>query len=136
VHNENTTDLYFSLGRRLGRLLYEGRWFDPEALMLKESLTRWVAPAVTGTVTLELRRGDDYTLLDTKAVRSAYQPDKLSMERTASAFTPEDRCGALEMQSLGILDNRELLLHFAKTLGQGAGGVGDLLLGDGSDEKS
>jgi argininosuccinate synthase len=109
VHNENTTDLYCSLGRRLGRFLYEGRWFDPEALVLKEALTRWVAPAVSGTVTLELRRGDDYTILDTKAVRSAYEPDKLSMERTASAFTPEDRIGALEMQSLGVLDNREVL---------------------------
>jgi argininosuccinate synthase len=133
VHNENTTDLYFTLGRRLGRLLYEGRWFDPEALMLKEALTRWVAPAVSGTVTLELRKGDDYTLLNTKAVRSAYEPDKLSMERTASAFTPEDRVGALEMQSIGVLDNRGLLLHLAKTLGVGAGTVGDLLLGDGSE---
>jgi argininosuccinate synthase len=133
VHNENTTDLYFSLGRRLGRLLYEGRWFDPEALIIKEALTRWVAPAVTGTVTLELRRGDDYTLLDTKAARSAYDPEKLSMEKTASAFTPEDRVGALEMQSLGVLDNRELLLHFAKTLGKGAGSLGDLLVGDGSE---
>jgi argininosuccinate synthase len=136
VHNENTTDLYASLGRRLGRLLYEGRWFDPEALLLKEALTRWVAPAVTGKVTLELRRGDDYTILDTLAARSAYEPDKLSMERTASAFTPEDRVGALEMQSLGVLDNRELLLHFAKILGPGASGaVGDLLLGDGSDDE-
>jgi argininosuccinate synthase len=133
THNENTTDLYFTLGRRLGRLLYEGRWFDPEALMLKEALTRWVAPAVSGTVTLELRRGDDYTILETKAVRSAYEPDKLSMERTASAFSPEDRIGALEMQALGVLDNRELLLHFAKTLGAGAADTG-LLLGDGSDE--
>jgi argininosuccinate synthase len=130
VHNENTTELYMSLGRRLGRFLYEGRWFDPEALMLKEALTRWVAPAVTGTVSLELRRGDDYTILDTKAARSAYEPDKLSMERTASAFTPEDRVGALEMQSLGVLDNRELLLHFAKALGS-AGSIGDLLLGEG-----
>jgi argininosuccinate synthase len=121
VHNENTTDLYFTLGHRLGRLLYEGRWYDPEALMLKEALTRWVAPAVTGTVTLELRRGDDYTVLETKAARSAYEPSKLSMERTASAFSPEDRVGALEMQSLGVLDNRELLLHVAKTLGTGAG---------------
>jgi argininosuccinate synthase len=128
VHNENTTDLYFSLGRRLGRLLYEGRWFDPEALMLKEGLTRWVAPAVTGTVTLELRRGDDYTILDTQAARSAYEPDKLSMERTASTFTPEDRIGALEMQSLGVLDNRELLLHLAAALGQGPGSLGEMLL--------
>jgi argininosuccinate synthase len=134
VHNENTTDLYFTLGRRLGRLLYEGRWFDPEALMIKEGLTRWVAPAVTGTVTLELRRGDDYTIVDTNAARSAYAPDKLSMEKTSSAFTPEDRVGALEMQALGVLDNRELLMHFARALGAG-GAVGDLLLGS-SDEKA
>src|SRR5258708_26248338 len=131
VHNENTTDLYATLARRLGRLLYEGRRVDPEALMLKEALTRWVAPAVTGQVTLELRRGDDYTVLDTQAARSAYDPHKLSMEKTASAFTPEDRVGALEMQSLGVLDNRELLLHFAKVLGPGSSAMGDLLLGDG-----
>jgi argininosuccinate synthase len=130
VHNENTMDLYFTLGRRLGRLLYEGRWYDPEALMVKEALTRWVAPAVTGSVTLELRRGDDYMVLDTKAVRSAYEPDKLSMEKTASAFSPEDRVGALEMQSLGVLDNRALLLHVAKTLGKGAD-AGSRLLPDG-----
>jgi argininosuccinate synthase len=136
VHNENTTDLYFSLGRRLGRLLYEGRWFDPEALMLKEALTRWVAPAVTGSVTLELRRGDDYTILDTKAARSAYEPDKLSMERTASAFTPEDRVGALEMQSLGVIDNRQLLLHLAKVLGPAAGASGELLLLGGEDDEN
>jgi argininosuccinate synthase len=134
VHNENTTELYFTLGRRLGRLLYEGRWFDPEALVLKEGLTRWVAPSITGTVTLELRRGDDYTILDTNADRSAYDPEKLSMERTASAFTPEDRIGALEMQTLGVMDNRELLLHVAKTLGRGAGGpLSELLLGDGDE---
>jgi argininosuccinate synthase len=133
VHNENTTDLYATMGRRLGRLLYEGRWFDPEALMLKEALTRWVAPAVTGTVTVELRRGDDYTIVDTKAARSAYDPHKLSMEKTESAFSPEDRIGALEMQSLGVMDNRELLLHFAKTLGAGPPGQVNPLLGDGGD---
>jgi len=109
VHNENTTDLYFTLGRRLGRLLYEGKWFDPEAMLLKDALTRWVATAVTGKVTLELRRGDDYTLLSTDAEAAAYAPDKLSMERTASAFTPEDRIGSLEMQNLSVDDNRELL---------------------------
>ena len=134
MHNENTTDLYFTMGRRLGRLLYEGRWFDPEALMLKEALTRWVAPAVTGKVSIELRRGDDYTILDTKAARSAYEPDKLSMERTASAFTPEDRIGALEMQSLGVLDNRELLLHLGRVLGVGSSSVGELLLLEGGEE--
>jgi argininosuccinate synthase len=135
VHNENTTDLYFSLGRRLGRLLYEGRWYDPEALMLKEALTRWVAPAVTGTVKLELRRGDDYTILDTKAVRSAYDPQKLSMEKTESAFSPEDRIGALEMQSLGVIDNRELLLHFAKALGKGPESPSNPLLGESSGDE-
>jgi argininosuccinate synthase len=135
VHNENTTDLYATMGRRLGRLLYEGRWYDPESLMLKEALTRWVAPAVTGTVTLELRRGDDYTIPDTNADRSAYDPEKLSMEKTASAFSPEDRIGALEMQTLGVMDNRELLLHVAKTLGRGATGpLGELLLGDGDED--
>src|SRR5215472_4141556 len=127
VHNENTTDLYATLGRRLGRLLYEGRWFDPEALVLKEGLTRWVAGAVTGSVTLELRRGDDYSILDTRAERSAYDPEKLSMEKTASAFTPEDRIGALEMQTLGVGDNRELLLHLAKRLGRSTtGALGEL----------
>jgi argininosuccinate synthase len=134
VHNENTTDLYFSLGRRLGRILYEGRWYDPEALVLKEALTRWVAGAVTGTVALELRRGDDWTLLDTRAARSAYDPHKLSMEKTESAFSPEDRIGALEMQSLGVLDNRELLLHFAKALGGGASAAGNPLLGEGDGD--
>jgi argininosuccinate synthase len=136
VHNENTTDLYFSLGRRLGRLLYEGRWYDPEAMLLKDALTRWVAPAVSGTVTVELRRGDDYTILDTKAVRSAYEPDKLSMEKTASAFTPEDRIGVLEMQTLGVLDNRELLLHFAKVAGtaEGEALVANALAGEAAGE--
>jgi argininosuccinate synthase len=133
VHNENTTDLYATMGRRLGRLLYEGRWYDPESLLLKEALTRWVAPAVTGTVRLELRRGDDYTILETQAARSAYEPDKLSMEKTESAFAPEDRIGALEMQSLGVLDNRELLLHLARQLGAGTGVASNPLL-EGSEK--
>ena len=112
IHNENTLELYFSLGRKLGRLLYEGKWYDPEALLLKDSLTRWIAPSVTGSVTVELRRGDDYTLLKTEAAYMAYGPDKLSMERVAEpAFTPEDRIGALELQNLSVTDNRALLLH-------------------------
>jgi len=112
IHNENTLDQYFSLGRRLGRLLYEGRWYDPECLLLKDALTRWIAPSVTGTVTLELRRGDDYTLLKTEAEHMAYAPEKLSMERVEDApFTPEDRIGALELQNLNVADNRALLLH-------------------------
>lgn len=124
IHNESTTDLYMTLGRRLGRLLYEGRWFDPEAMMLKDGLTRWIAPAVTGTVTLELRRGDDYTILETAAPYMAYDPDKLSMEKVESAFTPEDRIGALEMQNLNVGDNRAFLLHWmdsVRKLGEGEG---------------
>lgn len=111
VHNENTLDFYFTQGRRLGRLLYEARWFDPEAMLLKEAMHKWIARPITGKVVLELRRGDDYTILDTKAAYSAYQPDKLSMEKTASAFTPADRIGSLEVLDLGVSDNRNLLLH-------------------------
>ncbi len=112
IHNENTLDQYFVLGRRLGRLLYEGRWFDPESMLLKDALTRWVAPAVTGSVTLELRRGDDYTILDTRAEYMAYGPEKLSMERVEDPpFTPEDRIGALELQNLNVTDNRSFLVH-------------------------
>jgi argininosuccinate synthase len=133
IHNENTLDLYYSLGRRLGRLLYEGKWYDAEALMLRDALTRWVAPGVTGAVTLELRRGDDYSILSTRAQYMSYAPEKLSMERVADpAFTPEDRIGALEMQSLSVSDNRELLLHHldsVRALGTGRGtqGLGALL---------
>jgi argininosuccinate synthase len=112
IHNENTLDLYFTMGRRLGRLLYEGKWYDPEAMMLREALTRWIAPSVSGTVALELRRGDDWSILDTRAEYMSYAPHKLSMERVEEpAFTPEDRIGALEMQNLSVGDNRELLLH-------------------------
>jgi len=112
IHNENTLDQYYGLGRRLGRLLYEGRWFDPEAMLLKDALTRWIAPSVTGQVTLELRRGDDYSILDTRAQYMNYGPDKLSMEKVADpAFLPADRIGALELQTLGVTDNRGLLRH-------------------------
>ena len=117
IHNENTQDLYFTQGRRLGRLLYEGRWFDPEAMLLKDAFTRWIAPGVTGSVTLELRRGDDYTIVQTKAPYMAYAPEKLSMERVEQAFfTPEDRIGALELQSLSVTDNREFLLHHLESI--------------------
>ncbi len=112
IHNENTLDQYFTLGRRLGRLLYEGRWFDPECMLLKDALTRWIAPTVTGSVTLELRRGDDYTIVDTKAEYMSYDAEKLSMEKVADpAFSPEHRIGALEMQNLNVTDNRALLTH-------------------------
>jgi argininosuccinate synthase len=110
VHSENTTDLYATLGRRLGRLLYEGRWLDPEAELLKSALTAWIAPSITGEVTIELRRGDDYTLLDTQVPNAAYQADKLSMEKTLSAFSPEDRIGALEVSGISVQDARDLLL--------------------------
>ncbi len=136
IHNENTLDVYFTSGRRLGRLLYEGKWFDPEAMMLKDALTRWVAPSVKGTVTVELRRGDDYTILDTQAAYMAYGPDKLSMEKVEQAyFTQEDRIGALEMQNLSLMDNRAFLLHHldsVKRLGAPAADnvIGRLLTGE------
>jgi argininosuccinate synthase len=117
IHNENTLDLYFSLGRRLGRLLYEGKWFDPEAMLLKDSLTRWLAPSVSGSVTLELRCGDDYTIVNTQAEYMAYDPDKLSMEKVDDpAFSPEERIGALELQNLSVTDNRELLSHHLESV--------------------
>ena len=122
VHNENTTDLYCTLGRRLGRLLYEGRWYDPESMLVKESLVRWVSTAITGEVTVELRRGDDLTLMKTEAAQSAYAPEKLSMEKTVGAFSPEDRIGALELQNLSVADNRSLLLHYAQALSLPTGG--------------
>jgi argininosuccinate synthase len=113
IHNENTLEQYASLGRRLGRLLYEGRWYDTEAHLLKEALVRGVAVHATGTVELELRRGDDYSIVSTEAEAATYDADKLSMERTESLFTPDDRIGALEMQTLSILDSRALLAHRA-----------------------
>jgi argininosuccinate synthase len=137
IHNENTLDLYFTLGRRLGRILYEGKWFDPEAMMLKDGLTRWVAPSVSGSVKLELRRGDDYSILSTKAEYMAYGPDKLSMEKVADpAFTPSDRIGALEMQNLSVTDNRAFLVHHLESvarLGSSPDVLGGLL-GSGKDD--
>jgi argininosuccinate synthase len=124
IHNENTTDSYFTLGRRLGRLCYEGKWYDPEAMMLKDALTRWVSPAITGEVTVELRRGDDYTIVNTRAEHMAYDPHKLSMEKVEEvAFSPEDRMGALEMQNLSVIDNRAFLIQHLQTLGALGGSV-------------
>jgi len=105
IHNEATLERHAVDGRRLGRLLYEGRWFDPQALMLRDSLERWVAPVVTGEVTIELRRGDDYTILDTRG-ELAYDPGRLSMERSATAFTPRDRIGQLAVQVNDVADTR------------------------------
>jgi len=113
IHNEGTIENYRTNGRRLGRLMYEGRWFDPQALMIRDSLQRWVASLVTGTVTLELRRGDDYSILDTQGPAFAYHPEKLSMENVESEFSPEDRIGQLAMRNLDILDTREKLLDYS-----------------------
>jgi argininosuccinate synthase len=107
IHNEATLERYAVDGRRLGRLLYEGRWFDPQALMLRESLQRWVAEPVSGEVTIELRRGDDYTILDTSGELS-YDPERLSMERSATAFTAGDRIGQLAVQINDIADTRAM----------------------------
>ncbi len=109
IHNEDTLDRYATEGRRLGRLLYEGRWFEPQALMLREALQRWVAAVVTGEVTIELRRGDDYTILDTSGEAVAYDPERLSMERSASTFSAGDRIGQLQVQVNDIADTRRML---------------------------
>ncbi len=115
IHNEGTLENYRTLGRRLGRLLYEGRWFDPQSLMLRDTLQKWVGRAVTGTVTLELRRGDDYTLLDTESPNLTYHPERLSMERVEDeAFSPLDRIGQLSLRNLDIEDSRAKLAVYAK----------------------
>jgi argininosuccinate synthase len=114
IHNEDTIANYHAEGRRLGRLLYEGRWLDPQSLMLRESLQRWVASAVTGEVTLRLRRGDDYSIIDTRGPAFSYHPEKLSMERTEdAAFGPVDRIGQLTMRNLDIADSRAKLELYA-----------------------
>jgi argininosuccinate synthase len=109
IHNEATLEQYAEQGRRLGRLLYEGRWFDPQALMLRDALQRWVAGVVTGEVTIELRRGDDYTILDTRGEAVTYDPERLSMERSATAFTAADRIGQLAVQINDIADTQRML---------------------------
>jgi len=115
IHNEDTIANYHAEGRRLGRLLYEGRWFDPQSLMLRESLTRWVASAVTGSVTIRLRRGDDFSIIKTAGPGLSYHPEKLSMERTGdAAFGPADRIGQLTMRNLDIADTRAKLELYTK----------------------
>jgi argininosuccinate synthase len=123
IHNEGTLDNYRTMGRRLGRLMYEGRWFDPQSVMLREPLQRWVGSAVTGEVTLRLRRGDDYTILDTTGPHLTYQPERLSMERSDSAFGPLDRIGQLTMRNLDIADSRQKLGVYRDTGVLGAGGA-------------
>jgi argininosuccinate synthase len=123
IHNENTLENYRQMGRRLGRLLYEGRWFDPQSLMLREPLMRWVGSLVTGDVTIELRRGDDYTILDTRGENLTYSPERLSMERVEdAAFGPLDRIGQLTMRNLDIQDTRDKIEEYrqAGTLGSGS----------------
>jgi argininosuccinate synthase len=114
IHNEDTLDAYRTQGRHLGRLLYEGRWFDPQALMLRESLQRWVGRAITGEVRIRLRRGEDYTILGTEGPHLTYHPERLSMERSESAFGPLDRIGQLTMRNLDIQDSREKLELYAR----------------------
>ena len=113
IHNEDTIEQYRENGRKLGRLLYQGRWFDPQAIMLRESAQRWVAKPITGEVTLELRRGNDYSILNTTSQNLTFHPERLSMEKTDSAFSPRDRIGQLTMRNLDITDTRAKLLTYA-----------------------
>jgi len=113
IHNEDTIEQYRDHGRKLGRLLYQGRWFDSQAIMLRESAQRWVAKPITGEVTLELRRGNDYSILNTESPNLTFHPERLSMEKTESTFSPRDRIGQLTMRNLDIADTREKLLTYA-----------------------
>jgi argininosuccinate synthase len=114
IHNEDTIEQYRENGRKLGRLLYQGRWFDPQALMLRETAQRWVAKPITGEVTLELRRGNDYSILNTTSPNLTFKPERLSMEKTESTFSPRDRIGQLTMRNLDITDTREKLITYSK----------------------
>ncbi len=114
IHNEATLEQYRDMGRRLGRLLYEGRWFDPQSLMIREMLQKWVAKAVTGEVTLELRRGNDYSILNTESANLTYAPERLTMESGKGEFGPEDRIGQLTMRNLDIADSRGKLFVYSK----------------------
>ena len=128
IHNEDTIEQYRNNGRRLGRLLYQGRWFDPQCMMLRETAQRWVARAVTGEVTLQLRRGNDYSLLDTVSPNLTYHPDRLTMEKGAGAFTPQDRIGQLTMRNMDISDTREKLQIYSKVGLLASGSDGELPL--------
>ena len=123
IHNEDTIEQYRDNGRKLGRLLYQGRWFDPQAIMLREAAQRWIARAVTGEVTLQLRRGNDYSILDTTSPNLTYHPERLTMEKGESMFSPADRIGQLTMRNLDIVDTRAKLGIYAQTglLGRDAG---------------
>jgi argininosuccinate synthase len=115
IHNEDTIEQYRDNGRRLGRLLYQGRWFDPQAMMLRETAQRWVARAISGEVVFELRRGNDYSILDTSSPNLTYHPERLTMEKGESVFSPQDRIGQLTMRNLDIADTRGKLLTYVRT---------------------
>ena len=114
IHNEDTIEQYRDQGRRLGRLLYQGRWFDPQSMMLRETAQRWVARAITGEVRIELRRGNDYSILDTISPNLTYKPERLTMEKGESMFSPQDRIGQLTMRNLDIVDTRDKLFTYVK----------------------
>jgi argininosuccinate synthase len=114
IHNEDTIEQYRQNGRRIGRLLYQGRWFDPQCLMLRESAQRWVAGAITGEVTLELRRGNDYSIVDTRGPHLTYHPERLTMEKGEAMFSPEDRIGQLTLRNMDIADTREKLTVYGE----------------------
>jgi argininosuccinate synthase len=126
IHNEDTIEQYRENGRRLGRLLYQGRWFDPQAMMRRDSAQRWVARAVTGEVTVELRRGNDYSILDTQSPNLTYKPERLTMEKGEGFFTPQDRIGQLTMRNLDIVDTRDKLFGYTKAGLLDAGGTSPL----------
>jgi argininosuccinate synthase len=115
IHNEDTIEQYRENGKKLGRLLYQGRWFDSQAIMLREAAQRWVAKPISGEVTLELRRGNDYSILNTVSPNLTFKPERLTMEKGESAFSPRDRIGQLTMRNLDIADTREKLMTYAQT---------------------
>ncbi|MDX6917429.1 argininosuccinate synthase [Pectobacterium carotovorum] len=115
IHNEDTIEQYHANGRQLGRFLYQGRWFDSQALMLRDSSQRWIASAITGEVTLELRRGNDYSIMNTVSDNLTYKPERLTMEKGDSVFSPDDRIGQLTMRNLDITDTREKLFNYVET---------------------
>ncbi|MCL4116802.1 UNVERIFIED_CONTAM: hypothetical protein GTU68_022218 [Idotea baltica] len=128
IHNEDTIDQYRDNGRKLGKLLYQGRWFDSQSLMLRESIQKWVGRAVTGEVTLELRRGNDYSILDTVSDNLTYFPERLTMESGDGEFTPGDRIGQLIMRNMDISDSREKLKIYSKTKLLNNSGIKDIKL--------
>jgi argininosuccinate synthase len=138
IHNEDTIEQYRDNGRRLGKLLYHGRWFDPQAMMLRETAQRWVARAITGEVTLRLRRGNDYSILNTVSPNLTYRPDRLTMEKGEGEFTPQDRIGQLTMRNLDISDTRDKLLIYMRAglIAPGAEGSAIPRVGGPTDDES